>query len=220
MSKAEAATKEELLGQLESDQEVIFYNLELGDYLLRVLSSSTCAPSIYRHFQVKWYNGFILLLLLLLLLKPSHQNVLGARPAPILVAPWLPILIRPSAAALLKVSHIWSNVHSAQHVDVVLVQLREGGHTHSYNLLNRTGEEMLYKCALDVPLHLNSPCNRVAYFIAADKVTSPTTVFLFNQSNTCPPSKLAASALLSAFRSTTAAAFCILTALSYAQAMI
>ncbi len=170
-------------------------------------------------------NGFILLLLLLLLfllflLKPSPQHVLGTRPAPILVAPWLPILLRPSAAALLKLSNMWSNINSSQHVDLVLVQLRQGGHTHSYNLLNSTGEDMLYKCAFEVPSHLNAPCTRVAYFIAADKVTSPTTTSLFHQSNTHPPSKPAASELLSASHGRTAAVSCISTGRSCVRAMI
>jgi hypothetical protein len=53
-------------------------------------------------------------------------------------------------------------------VSVVLVQLRLGGHTHSYNLLNDSGEAMLYACALDVP-RMHDDCSRFAFFVAADK---------------------------------------------------
>lgn len=51
----------------------------------------------------------------------------------------------------------------------MLVQLRNGGHTHSYKLLNETGEAVLFDCALSMPRILNAPCGQLAYFIAADK---------------------------------------------------
>jgi hypothetical protein len=54
-------------------------------------------------------------------------------------------------------------------VDVVVVQVRQGGHTHSYNLLDKSGEAILFDCALNITRILNLPCHRLAYFIAADK---------------------------------------------------
>jgi hypothetical protein len=98
------------------------------------------------------------------------QNFRDSRSAPFYVAPWLPALLRPSDDVLRKISGIWdrANNNSKDLVSVVLVQLRLGGHTHSYNLLNETGEAKLYACALDLPL-VYGGCHRVAFFIAADK---------------------------------------------------
>jgi hypothetical protein len=53
LRQSQATTRETLLDDLESsDITVLYYNLELGDYLLRVLQQSTCSPIIHRYLQV------------------------------------------------------------------------------------------------------------------------------------------------------------------------
>jgi hypothetical protein len=50
-----AATKDNLWAELDSDDSlhsVLHYTLELGDYLLRVLELSPCAPLLTRFFEV------------------------------------------------------------------------------------------------------------------------------------------------------------------------
>ncbi len=152
--------KDGLLEDMESDTPVLFYNLELGDHLLRLFLSSACAP---------------MLLPRLLSAQPSlqhHRHPPALVPLyTLLVAPWLPALLRPSDAALGRVTALWDSAQADPQVPVhvVLVQLRQGGHTHSYKLLNETGEAVLFSCALAMPQHLDVPCDRLAYFIAADK---------------------------------------------------
>jgi hypothetical protein len=81
------------------------------------------------------------------------------------------VLLRPSDVALAKVTALWNSANPDAQVplQVVLVQLRQGGHTHSYKLLNESGEATLLSCALAMPQDLDVPCHQLAYFIAADK---------------------------------------------------
>jgi hypothetical protein len=51
-----AASKDSLWEELDSDDSrhsVLHYSLELGDYLIRVLQLSTCAPLLTRFFEVR-----------------------------------------------------------------------------------------------------------------------------------------------------------------------
>ncbi len=139
---------------------MLFYNLELGDFLLRLFLQSSCAPVLLPRLRN----------LEPLLPHPRHPPDLVPL-YPLLVAPWLPVLLRPSDVALAKVTALWNSANPDAQVplQVVLVQLRQGGHTHSYKLLNESGEATLLSCALAMPQDLDVPCHQLAYFIAADK---------------------------------------------------
>ena len=52
LNQSQIMTKEDMFETSESDQPVLHYTLELGDYLLTMLQLSTCAPIINRYFQV------------------------------------------------------------------------------------------------------------------------------------------------------------------------
>ena len=159
LQRMTTVTKESLIEDLESDKPVLHYSLELGDHLLKLFSNSLCAPVIYR-------------LVSDITVRLHHASQPSLIPAlPVLIAPWLPALLRPSDAALASVSRIWraADSNSQDPVHVVLLQLRQGGHTHSYKLLNETGEAVLFSCALDMARLLDVPCQRLAYFVAADK---------------------------------------------------
>jgi hypothetical protein len=153
-------SKEGLMEDMESDEPLLYYNLELGDYLLRLFLHSACSPVLLPRITS-----------LVPLLQHSRHPPARIPAYPLLLAPWLPVLIRPSDAALGRVTALWrtANTDPQVPVRVVLVQLRQGGHTHSYKLLNETGEAALFSCALAMSQFLDVPCDRLAYFIAADK---------------------------------------------------